>query len=150
MYQETQWIQTLFLLSDTSAWLAAQQKDLFNQLQVPGVKQLFLGNYYLSVAAFAHIIERHYHQVARHPQAAKFTISISAILYWIKEAASQPVQPLSTTGNCYRSLDTNTAIGWDKAGKSTATITVITTGGGLIQTAFPGMLIQFECNGGPG
>jgi hypothetical protein len=142
MYQETQWIQRLFLLSDTSAWLNVQQKHLFDQLQVPGAKHLFRGNYYLSVASFAHIIERHYHQVARHPQAAKFTIPIPAILHCIKEAARQPVQQLTTTGNCYRSLDTNTDIGFDNAGKRTATVTVITTGGGLIQTAFPGIIIQ--------
>jgi hypothetical protein len=140
MYQESQWIRILFLLSDTSAWLAAQQKDLFKQLQLPGAKQLFRNNYYLSAPAFAHIVERHYHQMVRHPLAAKFTIPIPDILHWIKEAATQNVQLLPTTGNYYRSLNTQTNIGYDCNGAPATVITVITTPAGLIQTAFPGII----------
>jgi hypothetical protein len=41
--------------------------------------------------SLAHLLEKHYYKIARHPGCGKFTIDITNIVYWIKEAGyTQP------------------------------------------------------------
>lgn len=140
MFIESEWLKLLFLLSDTQSWIMEMEKDLFRT--VPGVekKKLFRKTYYLSASAFAHIIERHYHKIPRHMEAAKFIISVPDIMEAIRKVASQPALPVPGSLNVYRMLDTGEQIGFDRSGKDTSLITVISGPGGNILTAFPGTI----------
>ena len=139
-FNETQWLQALFLLADTQSWLQQLQEGLIWQLPVKHCKKLLRKGAYLSSKALAHILERHYYKVPRHPLTGKFTIPIPQIVACIRDACQQPPQPMSCSPHLQRVLDTRTSLGHDTSGNTVTTITVITSTGGEIITAFPGVL----------
>ncbi len=138
-FNEPEWLKLLFLLSDTRTWINEMEKDLFDKTPVVEKRKLFRKTYYITAASLAHIVERHYYKIPRHPGAAKFTVSVSVILHWIREAYHQPMFPANGTGNHFRMLDTAISIGHDRDGTATTYITVITHPCGSIKTAFPGL-----------
>jgi hypothetical protein len=141
MFNEQSYLRLLFLLSDTHEWLQNMEHELLLQLPLEGSrKNLFRKSYFLTVTAMAHIVERHYHKIQRHPDTGKFTIDLPDILHWIREAKTAEPTLIAATQNFYRCLDTGICIGFDKHGLSTTIITVITSPDGRIQTAFPGRL----------
>ena len=141
-FNETQWLQALFLLADTQSWLQQLQEGLIWQLPVKHRKKLLRKGSYLSSKALAHILERHYYKVPRHPLTGKFTIPIPQIVACIRDACQQPPLPVpeSHSPHLQRVLDTGTPLGHDTSGNTVTTITVITSTGGEIITAFPGVL----------
>ena len=112
--------------------------DLLYQLPLQDKCKLYRKTYYLSATALAHILERHYYKISRHPACGKFTVDIPTIVHWIKEAFA--VEPAAINGslNFKRHFDTQTNIGFDKDSQSTTFVTVVTDPGGEIKTAFPG------------
>lgn len=139
-FNEEQWIKTVFLISDIQGWLQETEKRLFYQLPVSCKKKLLRHNYYLSCPALAHILERHYYKVSRHPNSGKFTIPVADILNHIREAAQAETTPVAGSVYVQRTTETATAIGYDKHNQPSSIITVITDTGGRIITAFPGKL----------
>ena len=134
---ELEFIKLLFLLSDTQQWLTQMSHDLFTQM--PNTSRLKQKTYYLSVTAFAHIIERHYYRIERHPGTGKFSIPIHDIIHHIREAKEEQPHPLHGTLNFQRTKNTGTIIGHERTGTPTSIITVITCPAGNIITAFPGL-----------
>ncbi|MCO5239654.1 MAG: hypothetical protein M9904_06335 [Chitinophagaceae bacterium] len=132
-FNETQW---LFLLADTQSWLQQLQEGLIWQLPVKHRKKLLRKGSYLSSKALAHILERHYY----HPLTGKFTIPIPQIVACIRDACQQPPQTMPCSPHLQRVLDTGTPLGQDPSGNTVTTITVITSIGGEIITAFPGVI----------
>lgn len=139
-YNETEWLRLLFLLNDTQQWLEEMQKTLLRSLPCKTPEKLFKKNCYLSVAAFAHILERHYHKIPRHPGTGKFTISIPDILQLIKQAAEQLPLPQNGTTNLLYQYNSGIELGYDKSGLPSTYITLIVDEKGNIKTAFPGLL----------
>ncbi len=137
-FDEPAWLKLLFLLSDTQSWINDMEKDLFARLPVTEKRNLFRKTYYLTAASLAHILERHYYKIARHPGTGKFTIPVPEIVHWIREARHQPVLPVPGSLNASRIFDTGLAIGFDQQGQSVTYLTIITNPAGLIITAFPG------------
>ncbi|WP_346237361.1 hypothetical protein ABDK00_010945 [Niabella insulamsoli] len=140
IYNEDQWIKTIFLLSDIHGWLQEAEKSLFYQLPIGCKKKLLRNSYYLSCQAVAHILERHYYKISRYPNCGKFTVPVTDILTYIKEAACQPPTPLLNSVYVKRTLEVASIIGFDKLNKPANTITILTNTGGKIITAFPGIL----------
>ncbi|MBO9618539.1 MAG: hypothetical protein J7539_05825 [Niabella sp.] len=138
-FNEPQWLQVLFLLADTQTWLQQLQEGLIWQLPVKNRKRLLRKSWYLSAAALAHILERHYYKVPRHPLASKFTISIPAIVAAIRDAYQQPPMPLQDSTLLQRVWDMGAPVGYDATGRMVSIITVITDASGEIITAFPGV-----------
>lgn len=136
-YSEQVFIKLLFLLADTQQWLTTMSHDLLAQL--PNSSRLKQKSYYLSITAFAHIIERHYYRIERHPGTGKFSVPLHDIIQHIKEAKEETTQPVHGTLNYYRTKDTGTIIGHERNGTPTSLITVITCPAGNIITAFPGV-----------
>lgn len=139
-YNETEWLRLLFLLNDTQLWLEEMQKTLLRSLPCKTPEKLFKKNCYLSVAAFAHILERHYHKIPRHPGTGKFTINIPEILQCIKQAAEQSSSPQLGTSNTLYQYNSGVELGYDKSGQTSTYITLIVDEKGNIKTAFPGLL----------
>ncbi|RXK60328.1 hypothetical protein ESA94_07550 [Lacibacter luteus] len=137
MHSEQEFIKLLFLLSDTQHWLTSMSQELLAQL--PNSSRLKQKSYYLSITAFAHIIERHYYRIERHPGTGKFSVPLHDIIQHIKEAKEETTQPVHGTLNHYRTKDTGTIIGHERNGTPTSLITVITCPAGKIITAFPGI-----------
>lgn len=140
-FNEAQWLKLLFLLADTQNWMNDLTKEAFLQLPLPNKKQCFQKDYYLSAPSLAHILERHYFKISRHPQVGKFHIPLLEIVQFIRDAAQVPVLPVSGTLNYYRTFQTSETIGEDKNGNLVSVITIITDNGGKIITAFPGLCI---------
>src|SRR4051812_47605584 len=111
-FNEAEFIRLLFLLSDTQQWMMQMNNSLMAQVPVPGKQRLFKKSFFLSVPAFAHIIERHYYKINRYPGSGKFTIDIPQVLYWIKESIDILPKPQAGTTNFYRQLETNCQIGF--------------------------------------
>jgi hypothetical protein len=139
-FNETQWLQALFLLADTQSWLQQLQEGLIWQLPVKHRKKLLRKGSYLGSKALAHILERHYYKVPRHPLTGKFTIPIPQIVACIRDACQQPPETVPHSPHLQRVLDTGTPLGHDPSGNTVTTITVVTSTGGEIITAFPGVL----------
>lgn len=138
MFNETQWLKLLFLLADTQSWLDDMCKEAFRLLPVADKKKFLRKSYYLTVPALAHILERHYYKINRYPYAGKFTIPVIEILHHIREAFSLPAIPVPGYRNFQRIIQATDPIGFDKNGRSTHIITILTDAGGKIITAFPG------------
>lgn len=137
-FNEDEWMRILFLLSDTQEWLNNIIKGVI-YLAVPDNKgKLFRRSYYISVTGLAHLLERHYYKISRHPEASKFTIAVPEILCHLRDAFH--IEPTNISGSCnyYRVFEAGKTIGFDKYGKDTTKITVVTDSGGQIKTAFPG------------
>jgi len=139
-FNEAQWIKLLFLLADTQQWIDDMAKEAFLQLPVPDKKKCFRKTYYLTAGGLAHILERHYYKINRHPQTGKFHIPVTDIVQLIRDAADNPVSPVSGSLNMQRCLPAPSPIGYDKNGTPTHIITVLTDPGGRIVTAFPGQV----------
>ncbi len=137
---EEQWIKTLFLISDTQIWMDELQLNLMYQLPVKHKRKLFLKSYYLSAPTLAHILERHYFKIARYPNAGKFIIPVISIVAIIRDAATQPTSPIANSCNLQRVSDTKQVIGFDRFGKHTGSVTIVSDAGGKIVTAFPGTI----------
>ncbi|MET0391976.1 MAG: hypothetical protein ABW019_02495 [Chitinophagaceae bacterium] len=137
---EEEWMRLLFLLSDTEGWLQEMQKRLLLSLPLPDRKKLFRKTCYLTACALAHILERHYYRIPRHPHTGKFTISVTNILHQLRQGSDVAAEPIPGSLNYKRVWETDAIIGFDKEGRPTAMITVITDAGGRIVTAFPGVL----------
>ena len=138
-FNETEWLRLLFLLNDTHAWLQEMERSLLYQLPLDDKSKLLRKTYYLSVTSLAHILEKHYYKISRHPGCSKFTIPVPDIVHCIREAFHTEPVPITGSLNYRRCLDTGTETGFTKEGGATTFITVITGPGGEIITAFPGM-----------
>jgi hypothetical protein len=114
------------------------EMNILYQLPVANKSKLFRKTYYLSATSLAHVLEKHYLKIARHPGCGKFTIDIPGIVYWIKEAFHTEQQSICGSLNFKRWLDTDTVIGCNREGAATTFITVITNAAGEVKTAFPG------------
>jgi len=110
-FNESQFIKLIFLLSDTQTWLSDLEKNTFSQLPLPEKKKLFKQSYYLSSSALAHIIERHYYKINRHPEAGKFHIELLEILHYIREAKTSTAIPVPGCNNMQRVIQTTQPIG---------------------------------------
>lgn len=139
-FNEEQWISLLFLISDTQTWIDELQLNLLYQLPVRNKRKLFRKSYYLTASALAHILERHYFKISRYPNAGKFTVPVSGIAAYIRDAFAEPASPITNSCNLQKIMDVKQVIGFDKYGKSTSIITVVSDAGGKIITAFPGSL----------
>lgn len=139
-FDEGQWLKMLFLISDIQEWLNDAEHRHFKNIPFKEIKQLRKQTYRLSATAFAHILERHYHRIQRHPAAGKFTIPMVEILNLLREAYQQPAEQIAGTLNLQRIIAADHCIGIDRNHSPTKKITIITNAGGNIITAFPGTL----------
>lgn len=139
-FDEARWMRILFLISDTGKWLRQTEATHFYQLPLNNHKKLLRKSWYLSASALAHILERHYYKIARHPSTGKFTIDISSIVAYIRDAFHQEVFEVPQSCNLQRVLDIQSVIGYDGSGNSVTVITVISDTSGNIITAFPGTI----------
>ncbi|WP_018627341.1 hypothetical protein [Niabella aurantiaca] len=139
-FNEAQWLQVLFLLADTQSWLHQMQEGLIWQLPVKHRKKLLRQGWYLSAKVLAHILERHYYKVPRHPLTGKFTLPIPQIVACIRDACQQPPEAVPRSTHLQRVWDAGKPVGYDPAGSTVTTITVIATASGEIMTAFPGLM----------
>jgi hypothetical protein len=144
-FNETQFLKLIFLLSDTQQWLNELNKQLIDQLPLENKKKLNRKTWNLTITALAHILERHYYQIPRHPGTGKFHIPIADILMYLRDAQSIEPSPVPGTNNLQRTLECPEKIGFDKYGNPTNCITIITDNTGNIITAFPGTLIPLAC-----
>ena len=142
LFDETAWIKLIFLLADTQQWVDELSDTVFEQVPLQHKKKLFRPTYRFSPQAMAHILERHYFKIARHPGTGKFNISLPALMACIRDAGSIDPLPVPGSLNLQRVLHTTGMVGFDKHGLETACLTVITQPGGTIITAFPGILNQ--------
>lgn len=137
-FNETQWLKLLFLLADTQNWLDDMSKEAFLHLPLPDKKKLMRKTYYLTAGAMAHIIERHYYKISRHPQAGKFHIPVIEIVQHIRDGSMLTTEPVNGSLNFQRTLHTADIIGYDNDGQPTSALTILTDAGGRVITAFPG------------
>ncbi|ULT43976.1 hypothetical protein KRR40_11675 [Niabella defluvii] len=68
------------LIADTEQWLQQLHKEVFYQLPFKQHKKLLRNNWWLSASVLAHILERHYAPMARHPGAGSLPLAWSALL----------------------------------------------------------------------
>ena len=141
-FNEAQWLRILFLIADTEQWLQQLHKDIFYQLPLKQHKKLLRNNWYLSASVLAHILERHYAPMARHPGAGKFTISVELIVFIIKEAFAAEAKPVPQSCYYQRVWDAGSIVGYNVAGSATQVVTVIADAAGRIITAFPGVILE--------
>ena len=144
MFIESEWIKLLFMLGDMQTMLGEIERDLFSKVPAEKKRKLFQPGYHITASSFAHIIERHYHKIPRHMGVGKFTVPVVDILDHLRRAAAQTPVPIPGSLNYCREFDTGNEIGFDRSGNSTKMMTVITTPGGCIKTAFPGNYKEFS------
>lgn len=137
MYNEPEFIKLIFLLADTQSWLNDLCKEAFLQLPLGDKKKLATKTYYLTPAAMAHILEKHYHKINRFPQASKFTIPLADIIALIRDASTVTPQQIPGSTNWQRTITTNDYVGFNNTAQLAKSFTVITDAGGRIITAFP-------------
>lgn len=147
-FHESEWLRMLFLLSDTQAWLDDMAKTALMQLPVPDKRKFLRKTYYLSLPVLAHILERHYYRINRYPQAGKFTIPVTEILAFIREAHSLPATQLQGCLSFQRVMDAGKIIGFDQDGLPVRVLTILTDAAGRIITAFPGLRPQYDVKEG--
>lgn len=140
MFNEPHYLKLIFLLADTQDWLNSLTKEVQHLLPAFNKRKLQKSNYNLSITAWAHILERHYYKIPRHPGKGKFHISLEEILYYIKETQQATMQTISGCNSLQRVIKAKDTIGFNKSGEPTTYITVITDSAGNISTAFPGLL----------
>lgn len=139
-FNESQWMKLVFLLADTQSWIDEMNKDLFAAVPVSNQRKYFKKTYFLTPTALAHILERHYYKINRHPEAGKFHVSLPCLLELMRDASAVIPAPMKGCMNYHRVLETNSMIGFDKDGREERRMTVITDAGGGIVTAFPGVV----------
>jgi hypothetical protein len=146
-FNEAEWLKILFLLSDTDVWLHGMEKRLLYTVPFKGKSKLLKTDFYITASSLAHILERHYYKIARHPEASKFTVSVAEILELIRQAKVCPVIPIPGRNRFYRIMDAEKVIGIDTNGSNTATLAVVTDAGGHIITAYPGTPTEMNYDG---
>ena len=104
LFNEAEWLRLLFLIGDTVAWVQEMEMNVLYQLPVADKSKLFRKTYYLPATSLAHLLEKHYYKIARHPGCGKFTIDIANIVYWIKEAGHTEPQSISGSLNFKRCM----------------------------------------------
>lgn len=119
-FNEAEWLRLLFLLNDTRAWLEEMEISLLYQLPLDCKSRLLRKTYYLSVKSLAHILEKHYYKISRHPGCSKFTIRIPEIVHYIREAFHAEASPAYSSLNFQRSMHTGRVIGYMREGKETS------------------------------
>jgi hypothetical protein len=137
-FNEDAWIKLILLLSDTQDWLNELVTVAVMQVPLKNKKRLLRRTYYLSISSLAHILERHYYKILRHPETSKFTISVPEILSYLRDVSAQPGTPIAGSLDFRRTVDVRKVIGFDRNQLPTSYITVLTDSGGRIITAFPG------------
>lgn len=142
MFNEPEWLKLIFLLADTQHWLDEMARNAMYQLPVENKKFFFRRSSQLTVTTLAHILERHYYKIPRHPEAGKFHIPVTVILHLIREASRQPASPVPGTNKQQRVLQHTETIGFDQQGNPVSTLTLISDATGAILTAFPGILLS--------
>jgi hypothetical protein len=147
-FDEEAWIRLIFLLSDTQDWLTEMVMGAVMQVPMKQRKNLFRRGYYITISALAHILERHYHKVHRHPDASKFTIPLPEVLSHLRDISKEPGIPIAGSIDFRRTVNVNRIIGYDRYHIPTTYITVLTDNGGRITTAFPGahFILAHETN----
>ena len=140
-FNEEAWLKLVFLLSDTQDWLNEMVSGAIMQLPMNNKKRLFRKTYYITISSLAHILERHYYKIPRHPDCGKFSIPIPEILSHLRDAASEPGTPIPGSLDTHRMVNVNKTVGFDRNGLPTAYISVLTDSGGRIITAFPGIFV---------
>jgi hypothetical protein len=140
-FNEEAWLKLIFLLSDTQNWLNEIVSEAFMQLPMNNKKRLFRKTYYITISSLAHILERHYYKIPRHPDSGKFTIPISEILSHLRDISSEPGTPIPGSLDLQRMVNVHNVIGFDRNQLPTTYITVLTDSGGRIMTAFPGIFV---------
>lgn len=137
-FDENEWMRLIFLLSDTQHWVNELAMNACMMVPVKEKKKLFRKTFYLSITALAHILERHYYKIPRHPEKGKFTVSVTDMLSCIRDASTAVAVPVPGTLHFYRTQDTGKMTGINSDKLPTSLVTVITDAGGRIITAFPG------------
>lgn len=137
-FNENEWMRLIFLLSDTQDWMNDLAMNAIMQVPMKDRKKLFRKTFYISVTALAHIIERHYYKIHRHPETSKFTVPLIEILAYLRDASKEETTPIPGSLNFQRTIDTQKIIGIDGDHLPTSLITILTDNGGRIITAFPG------------
>ena len=137
-FNESEWIKVLFLISDTQIWMEEMEKKFFHMIPLDNKRKLFRTTYRLNASTLAHILEKHYYKIPRHPEASKFTIPVHEILFYIREAGNMTPDAIPGCLNFERIIDADRPIGFDADGEITDIITVITDSSGHIKSAFPG------------
>ena len=140
MFNEPHYLKLIFLLADTQDWLKSLTNEVQHMLPAFNKRKLQKSNYNLNITAWAHILERHYYKIPRHPGKGKFHIPLEEILYYIKEAQQATTQTISGCSSIQRIVKAKNSIGFNKNGEPTAYVTIITDSVGNISTAFPGLL----------
>jgi hypothetical protein len=138
-FNEDEWLKLIFLLSDTQDWLNEMVSGAVMQLPMNNKKRLFRKTYYITISSLAHILERHYYKIPRHPDSGKFTIPIPEILSHLRDISSEPGTPIPGSLDLQRTVNVHKVIGFDRNQLPTTYITVLTDSGGRIMTAFPGI-----------
>ena len=137
-FNESEWIWLIFLLSDTQQWMNQMIQSAFFQVPLKDRKKLFRKSYYITVTALAHILERHYYTISRHPAASKFTVPLIELLSYLRNASTEPASPIPGTLHFKRTMALDKTIGIDLDHVPTCLLTILTDAGGQIITAFPG------------
>lgn len=141
---DEQWARMLLLLADTQQWINDICMQTISSIHPPAKKILKGKQYRLSVTGLAHIIERHWYKVLRHPGTGKFQLDIPGMLDLLRQAAAAPEQAMPGCLNQVRVLEHTEPVGIDRNGQPCRCITVITDQYGVIITAFPGLLQDKE------
>ena len=137
-FNEDEWLRLVFLLSDTQDWLNEMANRALMQVPMKNRKRLLRKTYYLTVSSLAHILERHYYKIPRHPETSKFTIPVPEILSYLRDISAEPGIPIAGSLDLRRTVDVRKVIGFDRNQLPTTCITALTDYGGRIITAFPG------------
>jgi len=140
-FNEEAWLKLIFLLNDTQDWLNEMVSGAVMQLPMNNKKRLFRKNYYITISSLAHILERHYYKIPRHPDSGKFTIPIPDILSHLRDISAEPGTPIPGSLDLQRTVNVNKIIGFDRNQLPTTFITVLSDSGGRITTAFPGIFV---------
>lgn len=138
-FNEAQWIKLVMLLADTQQWLQELCTNAMQQPPVNHLHKLQRSTYKLGIAAMAHILERHYYKIPRHPGTGKFHIPLTSLLHYLREAGHCEVQPIAGSLYFRRILHCSEPLGFNQFGEPAFCLTVITNGAGNIITAFPGL-----------
>lgn len=139
-FNEPQFLRLIFTLADTEQWVRGLVNATLSQVPRLGKKKLQKNNYYMSASSLAHILERHYHKLGRHPHTGKFCIPVIEILWHIRQAEDCKTEINIGKPGTYRQHNCQSNIGYDQDGNNTSMLTVICDSHGTIITAFPGLL----------
>jgi hypothetical protein len=146
-FNEDAWIKLILLLSDTQDWLNELVNVVVMQVPMKNRKRLLRKTYYLTVSSLAHILERHYYKIHRHPETSKFTIPVPEILSYLRDISAETGIPIDGSLDFRRTVDVHKVIGFDRNQLLTTYITVLTDSGGQIKTPFPGPHFTLQAEG---